>query len=320
MARTVSEGFETFLERLVPTQAQRDAGASHRASVKAALEAKLTVHNFFETGSFSHGTGVRSYSDVDALVSLGNAKPESSYTALNWVKDILSDRFPLTTISIRRPAVVIEFGGGYETWEVIPGFLTGRGGSEQYVYDIPGPSAGTAWIDSAPKEHLAYVNECNKEPHKGDAKDLARLIKAWKYYRSVPISSFYLEMRCAQHVATQSTYVHVWDVCQVLEKLEAHELAPMNDPKGATGRIHACSSDANRTDALSKLSTAATRARKALNAYKADELCFGVHLSRSAVCWKLSIALTQSCRHGTSRSRRPAPSKGGRNVLPVQAL
>jgi hypothetical protein len=271
VTRTVNEAFEVFLGRLVPTEAQRTAGASHRASVKAALEAKLKVRTFFETGSFSHGTGVRGHSDIDALVSLGETKPDSSYTALNWVKDVLSARFPLTTVKIRRPAVVVEFGDGYETWEVIPGFLTGRGGATQYVYDIPGPSAGAAFIDSAPKEHLAYVNECNKKPHKGDAKDLARLIKAWKYLRSVPISSFYLEMRCAQHVATQTTYVHVWDVCQVLEKLVAHELAPMNDPSAATGRIYPCSSDSTREDALSKLSTAAARARRALDAHRAEK-------------------------------------------------
>lgn len=271
MARTVAQAFDVFLDRLTPTQAQRDSGTSHRATVKAALEAKLTVRRFFETGSFSHGTGVRGYSDIDALVSLGDTKPESSYTALTWVKDILSDRFPRTTVKIRRPAVVIEFGGGYETWEVIPGFLTTRGGPDQLVYDIPGPSAGAVYIDSAPKEHLAYVDGCNLKPHKGDAKALARLIKAWKYFRNVPISSFYLEMRCAQHVATQKTYIHVYDVCQILEKLDGHELAPMNDPSGATGRIHACSSDATREDALSKLSTAAARARKALDAYKDEK-------------------------------------------------
>ena len=271
MARTVNDGFEEFLRRLVPTQAERDAGASHRTSVKAALDARLTVRNFYETGSFSHGTGIRHYSDIDALASLDHERPDSSYTALNWVKDALSARFPLTTVKIRRPAVVVEFGGGLETWEVIPAFLTGRGGSDQLVYDIPGPSTGSAWINSAPKEHLAYVNECNEQPHKGDAKSLVRLVKAWKYYCNVPISSLYLEMRCAQHVATQSTYIHVWDVCQVLEKLERHELTAMNDPSGATGRFHACSSDTNRTDALSKLSTAATRARKALDAHNGDK-------------------------------------------------
>lgn len=266
MARTVNEGFEEFLIRLTPTEAQRIAGASHRASVKAALENNLKVNNFFETGSFTHGTGVRGLSDIDAFVSLRETKPDSSYTALEWVKDVLTKRFPSTPVSIRRPAVAVQFGAGFETWEIIPAFITGRGGEEQFVYDIPGPSTGSAWIDSAPQEHLKYVNECNKKPHEGDAKDLGRLIKAWKYYCNVPISSFYLEMRCAQHVARQTTYIHVWDVCQVLESLNDHELAAMNDPKGASGRIYPCSSDANKTDALSKLRTASTRARKALDA------------------------------------------------------
>lgn len=270
MALTVNEGFESFLRRLVPTQAQRDAGSSHRATVKAALEAKLTVKNFFETGSFSHGTGVRGNSDIDALVSIGNAKPDNSITALTWVKSALQIRFPNTTIEIRRPAVVVKFASGYETWEILPGFLTSRGTKDQFVYDIPGATAETNWIDSSPKEHLAYVNQCNEKPHKGDAKDLARLIKAWKYYCNVPISSFYLEMRCAQHVTSQESYIHVWDVCQMLEYLNSIQLGAMNDPKGATGRIYACSTTANANAALSKLKTASTRARKALDAHNEE--------------------------------------------------
>lgn len=271
MARTVNQGFEEFLKRLVPTGPEREAGASHRASVKSALERKLTVNNFFETGSFSHGTGVRPYSDIDALVSIGGSRPDSSYTALTWVKDALSQRFPSTNVTIRRPAVVIEFAGGYETWEIIPGFLTLRGGSA-LVYDIPSPVTGGGWIDAAPKEHLAFVNECNHEPHEGDAKDLARLIKAWKYYGNVPVSSFYLEMRAAQHVKSVGAYIHIWDVCLLLEKLKGHGLANMQDPKGASAPFAATSSDATRQDALSKLNTAAARARKALDAYREDKI------------------------------------------------
>ncbi len=269
MARTVNEGFEEFLKRLTPTEAERSAGANHRASVRAALENNLEIYNFFESGSFSHGTGVRGFSDIDAFVSLKASKPLSSYMALNWVKDVLSKRFPLTTVVIRRPAVVVRFGNGYETWEIIPAFITGKGGKDQFIYDIPGPTPGESWIDSAPKEHLKYVNLCNEKPSKGKAKSLARLIKAWKYYNSVPISSFYLEMRCAQHVSRQSAYVHVWDVCEILENLERHQLAAMIDPMGATGPIYPCSSDANRREALSKLSTAASRARRALEADRA---------------------------------------------------
>jgi hypothetical protein len=270
MAKTVNEGFGAFLDKLIPTDAQRAAGASHRATVRSALEAKLIVRNFFETGSFSNGTGVRNRSDIDALVCIGNPKPNSSDTALSWVKDALSSRFPNTTVRTSRPAVVVQFAQGYETWEVIPGFLTLRGARDQLVYDIPGPAAG--WIDTAPKEHLAYVNECNRKPGTGNAKALSRLVKAWKYYNNVPVSSFYLEMRCAQYVATLDTYIHVYDLCLVLEKLLSHGLSAMNDPAGATGRIHACSSDAARSVALSKLDTAVTRARKALDAYKVQRV------------------------------------------------
>jgi hypothetical protein len=271
VARSVEEGFDVFLSRLTPTEAQRSAGAKHRASVKAALEARLNTGRFIETGSFSHGTGIRGYSDIDALISIRSDQPDSSYTALNWVKDALSERFPRTPVKIRRPAVVVEFGGGYETWEIIPGFITGRGTMKQFVYDVPSPKAGTGWIDSAPNEHLAYVNRANKKSGPGNAKALARLVKAWKYYRNVPVSSFYLEMRCAQHIMRHSTYIHAWDLCEILESLHSHKLAAMNDPSEATGRIRACSSDSNREEALTKLSRAATRARLALDAKKADK-------------------------------------------------
>jgi hypothetical protein len=271
MIRTVNSAFEVFIDRLKPTPAERTAGKSHRATITAALKTNVSVRAMYETGSFSHGTGVRGKSDIDVLVSLENEKPESSYTALNWIKYALEKRFPYTPISISRPAVVIKFGGGYETWEIIPGFLTGRGTAEQLVYDIPGPNVGSAWIDSSPKEHLAYVNAANKSPHPGDAKDLARLIKAWKYYCDVPISSFYLEMRCAQHVAAEKTYIHVWDVCQVLEWLDSIKLAAMNDPSGATGRIYACSTTPKAAIALSRLHTAAVRARKALDANNSQD-------------------------------------------------
>lgn len=289
MIRTVNQAFETFLDRLIPTSAQRAAGAGHRASIKGALERHLDVSNFFESGSFTHGTGVRSRSDIDAFVSL-KSKPNTSATALTWVRDAMQARFPHTPVKVRRPGVVVEFAGGYETWELIPAFITGRGTQTQFVYDIPNMADG--WTDSAPKEHLAYVNACHSSAPKGRAKQLARLAKAWKYYCNVPISSFYLEMRAAQHVSKIDTYIHIWDICILLESLNSSGLAAMNDPSGASGRIYACGTTAQATDALSKLSTATTRARKALEAHRAQndveafqylDLLFGGHFpARSA--------------------------------------
>lgn len=270
MERTIDQAFAEFLTRLTPLVSQRAAAATHRQSVDSSLKKSLTIRASWETGSFHHGTGVRNHADVDLLVSIGYPKPASSDTALGWVRDALKASFPYTTVRVSRPAVMVEFAGGQQTWEIIPGFLTNRGGVEDLVYDIPGAASG--WIDTAPKAHLNYVNECNAiDTVKGGAKKLARLMKAWKYYNNVPISSFYLEMRAAEHVATQTSFIPVWDIWQLLNKLNIHQLAGMNDPKGVAGRFYACSSEVRRTEALSKLSTATSRAVKARDAYSAGD-------------------------------------------------
>ena len=268
MARTVDQGFDIFMSSLTPLPSQQSAASSHRASIEKSLRNALDVSAVWETGSFHHGTGIRGHADIDLLVSLKD-KPNSSDTALRWVRDALTASFPFTTVRTSRPAVVVEFAGGAETIEVIPGFLTGRGNSDTLVYDIPAADSG--WIDTAPRAHLDYVNECNnRDGMKGAPKKLTRLAKAWKYYNNVPISSFYLEMRAAQYITTQSTYVAVWDICGLLEDLNSKQLAAMNDPKGFSGRFHPCSSEARKIEALSKLSTGASRARKALDAHNAN--------------------------------------------------
>ncbi|WP_341722290.1 SMODS domain-containing nucleotidyltransferase [Streptomyces rimosus] len=237
MALSVHQGFDSFLQQLVPTAGERDAKARHRRSVEASLEASpFGVFLFRETGSFTHGTGVRGHCDVDLLVSIKASRPNSSDTALGWVKSTLQASFPSTEVVVRRPTVQVRFNGGAETWEVLPGFVTLRGGDTP-VYDIPGAAGG--WLDSAPTAHLGYVNEVNQIPAvAGGAKRLARLAKAWKYYNNVPISSFYLEMRAAQYVAGISNFIPVWDMCLFLEKLSGHQLAAMNDPKNKGGTVY----------------------------------------------------------------------------------
>lgn len=270
MALTVSKGFDIFLERLTPHASQRTASAKHRKSVEDSIKKVLTINCFRETGSFSHGTGVRNHCDVDLMVSISNSQPTSSDTALNWIKNALTSSFPSTTVRVSRPAVVVEFAGGLETWEIIPAFITGKGGPDVFIYEIPGAPSG--WIEAAPVEHINYVNEINSaEGAIGGAKKLARLAKAWKYYCNVPISSFYLEMRAAQYMATQTSFVPIYDVRGFFVKLEATGLAAMNDPKQAASRFSSCSSEPKLTESISKTKTASARAEKALSCYQKDD-------------------------------------------------
>ena len=92
---------------------------------------------------------------------------------------------------------------------------------------------------------------------------LARQVKVWKYRRDVPISSCYIEMRAAKHLDGESGYSPLWDLYLSLKKMHDAGLAALNDPTGLGSRFGACSSDSNKSIALSKLGTAVTRALKA---------------------------------------------------------
>ncbi|WP_280297079.1 SMODS domain-containing nucleotidyltransferase [Nocardia abscessus] len=263
MSLTVAQGFDTFLRWLTPTDIERSKASSHRHAIEAKLDSKFGVFQMFESGSLGHGTGVSSHSDADFFVSLKSVKPLRSQSILSSVRETLQARFPSTPIRVSSPAVVLDFGGGYERVEIIPAYYKAAvdGVSK---YDIPG--VVDDWLESTPRMHLQYVNDCNKQPASGKAKSMARLVKAWKYYREVPISSFYLEMRAAQYIAAQSTIVWSIDLYHFLKDLQNSGIAAMNDPTGSTGWIQPCSTPSKLADARSKLDTAVSRACKAMRA------------------------------------------------------
>ena len=252
MSETARSWLNSLTSLYTPTSTQFDAAKSHRASIESRLDAANGIYRMFEIGSLRHGTGIWQYSDADYLVSLKGDKPASPWTALTKVKEAVQQRFQATTIVIRQPAVVCNFSDGVV--EVVPGYISDSG------YWIANPAGG--WMKSHPEEHNKYVNTINSK-HNGGAKTLARQLKIWKYLHNVPISSCYLEMRAAKHLDGESAYLPFWDLYFALDKMYDANLAAMNDPTGLGSRFGACSSEANRLDALSKLGTAVVRANKA---------------------------------------------------------
>lgn len=252
MTQTATAWLNTTTDSWVPSATQFDGARKHRAVIQEKLDAALGIFGMFEIGSLRHGTGIWTHSDADYLVSLKGTRPESQWTTLNNVKAALQARYPTTTIAVRQPAVVCSFSDG--DVEVVPGFYSESG------YLIPDPTGG--WMKTFPTEHNEYVNGVNKK-HDGGAKKLARQMKIWKYRRSVPVSSCYLEMRAAKHLEGESTYLPVWDLHLALKNVVDADLAAMNDPTGLGSRFTATSSETKKADALSKLETAVSRAGKA---------------------------------------------------------
>jgi len=264
MPRTVDEGFRDFLPKLTPSGGESDAAKSHRASIEARLKRDFGLRRFVRIGSFGNGTSISGYSDVDYLASLGrDTLTNNSTYSLGKVRDALADRFQNTNVRVSCPAVVVPFGTKKsETTEVVPAdYIEEEHGF--YVYDIPDCQDG--WMRASPDAHIAYVVSVNDKLG-CKVKPLIRFLKAWKFYRSVPISSFYLELRVAKYASGETSIVYDIDVKRVLRMLWDGQLASMQDPMGVSGYIPACKSDALKADALSKLGTAVVRAEKALEA------------------------------------------------------
>ena len=75
MPTTVDAAMALYLQALTPTATEQQVAGLHRESIEETLRANLDVVEIRETGSFSHGTGLRGISDVDLVVALNYTSP-----------------------------------------------------------------------------------------------------------------------------------------------------------------------------------------------------------------------------------------------------
>lgn len=273
MPRTIDEGFRDFLTKLTPTTVESESAKFHRASIEACLKNNFGLKRFARIGSFGNGTSISGYSDVDYLACLPTDQLTLlSTSSLTKVRNALEARFPDTGVTVNCPAVAVPFGWRKaESTEIVPADHVNECNGFK-VYDIADCASG--WMNASPDAHNAYVRSLDDKLG-GKVKPLVRFIKAWKYYRNVPISSFYLELRVAKYASSESAIVYDIDVQRVLRLLWDNQLADMRYPMGISGYISACKSDALREDALSKLETAVTRAEKARQATGIENISIG---------------------------------------------
>jgi hypothetical protein len=265
MPRTIDEGFRDFHAQLTPTPDESEAAKNHRASIEACLKANFALKRFFRTGSFGNGTSISGYSDIDYFASIPREKlTQNSSTTLTTVRDVLDRRFPNTGVRTDCPAVRVPFGSlAKDATEVVPADYIETTSNSYLVYEIPDCASG--WMHSSPDAHNAYVRRVD-EKLKGKLKPLICFLKAWKYYRSVPISSFYLELRVTKYAEGESAIVYEIDVKNVFKHLHDLGLARMQDPLCISGYIAPCATPVKLEEAQFKVATALSRAQKARDA------------------------------------------------------
>ncbi|WP_102157393.1 nucleotidyltransferase domain-containing protein [Zhihengliuella halotolerans] len=221
---------EEILREVTPDEEARKKAASHRADLGDWLKNDLGIVRMRETGSWHHGTAITRHSDVDYFVTMPGSRPSASWSALEEVRSSLARGVSSAIVRTDRPAVNLIYFDSGPSVEITPAYIRGTDD-----YDIPDPD-GTGWIQSNPAVHLDYVNDAQKKTN-SRAKSLIRLVKTWKARNSVPLSSFYLEMRVAKYALSSSPIIYDWDLRSFFKTLEGDGLREMNDPTSYGRRI-----------------------------------------------------------------------------------
>jgi hypothetical protein len=257
---SVQSYLDDAVAALTPSAADRTAASLHRAALQEAAVRAGDAFRIFETGSWSHGTALQVWSDVDYFVSIRHLRPLASYDDLERLRDALARelRWSARSITIDRPAVRVEWPSGPPT-ELTPAHAAGDDD-----YWIPDP-VGTGWVKSNPLKHNEYVDGSRDIVPR--TKDFVRLVKLWKYRSGAPITSLYLELRAAKYLRDHLPFAFVLDFTGFLRELNSIGLASMNDPSQFDGRRIAPTSDALLPTARRHVERAAANADLARSAY-----------------------------------------------------
>lgn len=252
----VGDLLQEFASILAPAQFDRTVASKRKEGIERLLStASIKSDYLFESGSWSHGTGIQAKSDVDYMAWIDSTRPSLPSSALARLRQVIDDAYDLDVYKVRTstPVVSIEFYTGPH-FEVVPAYYQ-RSVGDTLVFWIPG--RGDEWVLSAPESHLDYVNAQNDRLGKR-VKPLVRLMKAWKYFVDAPVSSFYLEMRTAEYAAGESSLWLDVDLPAVFRRIITTDARDMNDPEGLVGRIPSCSSDEKRLRVLTLMRDAVT--------------------------------------------------------------
>lgn len=253
---------ESLIRTMTPDEAARTAAARHRKEIEDWLTSDLGIIRMRETGSWHHGTALDRFSDVDYFVTMRDSRPTASSTALETLRSSLARGTQGAFVSIDRPAVRLRFFDDGPDVEITPAYY-----QDTDDYDIPDPD-GTGWIRSNPAVHLEYVDRAQRETG-GRAKGLIRLVKTWRAWNNVSLSSFYLEMRTAQYALGHTPIIYDWDLRDFFKGLSGNGLRDMNDPTNYGRRITTGSAEAITTQHA--LDEAARLSRLAREATEADD-------------------------------------------------
>jgi len=231
--------------RLIRATKQRSTEVERAETRKSAIRTRLRksfkVANIVTIGSYSRGTAIANYSDVDLLANLRRDEAKwgdnlvSSSRVLQRVRDDLNDRFVSTDVRRDGQAAVVYFARGKQKVDVVPGIFL-RMHEKSPVFGIPDGSGG--WLETSPRAHLVWLRR-KQLRSRGKMNKVIQILKYWKYCRgnTQALSSFYLEMWLANSGLCVGVRSYSEILLDAFYQLHRESLKRISDPVGVSGLI-----------------------------------------------------------------------------------
>jgi SMODS domain-containing protein len=263
--------FQSLITRIAPLQSELDEAKSHADSIRARLQSSFNLKKFVIVGSHSRETAIRRYSDVDhfAVFSRDEFRWGNEYknsdTVLNNIKDDLAQRFTQTPVHRDGPAVVVSFGQGNHSVDVVPAMFWEVNKENWPIYYIPDGNGG--WIPTSPELHNKYIRDADQRSS-GKLKRTSQLVKFWRECRSprIPIASFHLDLL----LASQKVCDGVKSIAQCLSDgfrlLATRDCRALQDPLGISNFVSAVKTESQQDAARQAVAHAYDHVARALEA------------------------------------------------------
>lgn len=250
---------------------------SHRATVTGRLKSSFQTSDIIVIGSSSRGSAIPQVSDLDLLVVLRSSETRragqriGSDTILGRVRRDLQERFWRTRLGKDGQAIVLDFGGGEQSVDVVPGFFDGMWEGCP-IYSIP--DGVNDWKKTSPRIHGRYLSQAD-DSSRGKLKNIARMMKYWAWSRRsghVELRSFYLELLIAAESICVGPKRYGECLREVFKNLARRSCRSFRDPTQVAGLITLAGTNARVERTLLAIQDSAGHADRAIAAEEAGDL------------------------------------------------
>jgi predicted nucleotidyltransferase len=266
MTLTTAQAFSTFLEKISPTDDQREQITSKRQATERYLReafpqsSTLPLKRVILIGSAARGTIIRPVNDIDVMAEFINKDDiferyrSHSDEFLQRVRNALDARTSIKNIGARGQAVRLFYQSGAHV-DIAPTFKWKGGGFAL-------PRGDKTWMTTDPEAQAAWYSQ-RRASVGANLTPLCKLVRRWNGVHSHRFESFHLEVMVASMFKTVGSNYR--DAMKAFFETAPGRIA-VADPAGHSGNLDDYLTRDDRQAIASRFAEALDRAKRAIAA------------------------------------------------------